>query len=314
MHRDLKPENLLLDKDTDNPKIKIIDFGTSQVFDPDAKMSQKFGTPYYIAPEVLKKSYNEKCDLWSCGVILYILLCGYPPFNGANDKQIIEAVLKGKFTLDEPEWDDVSDDAKDLVKRLLTLDPDRRISASEAIQHRWIKQMAQGEKVDKQIATKTLSNLKNFRGEQKLKQAALAFIASQLVSKDETEDLEKIFRAIDKDGDGNLSKEEILEGYEEHFGVPISEEEVDKMFSEIDIDGNGHIDYTEFVMATMNTQSMLHNDKLEQAFKMFDKVSNQRANSCRTGVVPSQQKKSRKSSASTAASMPRQPLWISSKR
>ncbi len=86
VHRDLKPENLLLDKDTDNPKIKIIDFGTSQVFSGDKKMSQKFGTPYYIAPEVLKKSYNEKCDLWSCGVILYILLCGYPPFNGANDK------------------------------------------------------------------------------------------------------------------------------------------------------------------------------------------------------------------------------------
>ena len=129
VHRDLKPENLLLDKDEDNPKIKIIDFGTSQLFDPEKKMSQKFGTPYYIAPEVLKKSYNEKCDLWSCGVILYILLCGYPPFNGANDKQIIEAVLKGKYTLDEPEWDDVCEDAKDLVRRLLTYDPDKRITA-----------------------------------------------------------------------------------------------------------------------------------------------------------------------------------------
>ena len=262
VHRDLKPENLLLDKDTENPKIKIIDFGTSQTFDPNKKMNQKFGTPYYIAPEVLKKSYDEKCDLWSCGVILYILLCGYPPFNGANDKQIIEAVLKGKFTLDEPEWDDVSEDAKDLVKRLLTLDPAKRISASESLQHKWIKQMAQAEKVDKQVAAKTLSNLRNFRGDQKLKQATLSFIASQLVSKDETEHLEKIFQLIDKDGDGNLSKEEILAGYEEHFGVPITEEEVDKMFKEIDLDGNGAIDYSEFVMATMNTQAMISNEKL----------------------------------------------------
>lgn len=100
VHRDLKPENILLDKDQEHPKITIIDFGTSAMFDPEKKMSQKFGTPYYIAPEVLKKSYNEKCDLWSIGVILYILLCGYPPFNGANDRQIIESVLKGKYTLD----------------------------------------------------------------------------------------------------------------------------------------------------------------------------------------------------------------------
>lgn len=86
VHRDLKPENLLIDKEEVNPKIKIIDFGTSQHFTPDQSMSQKFGTPYYIAPEVLKKNYTSKCDIWSIGVILYILLCGYPPFNGANDK------------------------------------------------------------------------------------------------------------------------------------------------------------------------------------------------------------------------------------
>lgn len=89
VHRDLKPENLLLDKEKENPKVTIIDFGTSGIFEAEKKMSQKFGTPYYIAPEVLKKNYDQKCDLWSCGVILYILLCGYPPFNGTTDKQII---------------------------------------------------------------------------------------------------------------------------------------------------------------------------------------------------------------------------------
>lgn len=89
MHRDLKPENILLNRDASDPKITIIDFGTSGVFDPEQKMQQKYGTPYYIAPEVLGNSYDEKCDLWSIGVILYILLCGYPPFNGANDEQII---------------------------------------------------------------------------------------------------------------------------------------------------------------------------------------------------------------------------------
>lgn len=188
---------------------------------------------------------------------MYILLCGYPPFNGANDKQIIEAVIRGKFTLDEPEWDDISDEAKDLVKRLLSYDMNKRISAEDALQHPWIKNNAQKQKVEKQVAAKTLSNLRNFRGEQKLKQAALTFIASQLVSKEETTDLEKIFKQLDEDGDGQLSKQEILNGYQEAFGIPISEEEVDKMFDEIDIDKNGTIDYTEFVMATMNNKSIM---------------------------------------------------------
>jgi calcium-dependent protein kinase len=156
-------------------------------------MSQKFGTPYYIAPEVLKKKYTAKCDIWSIGVILYILLCGYPPFNGANDKQIIDAVLKGKYTLDEPEWDDISADAKDLVRKMLEYDPSKRISAADALQHKWIKDNAKEEKVEKSLATRTLSNLRNFRGELKLKGATLAFIASQLVSKEETRDLERMF-------------------------------------------------------------------------------------------------------------------------
>lgn len=82
VHRDLKPENLLLDRTGDQTRVTIIDFGTAGSFVPGEKMTQKYGTPYYIAPEVLRKSYDQKCDLWSCGVILYILLCGYPPFNG----------------------------------------------------------------------------------------------------------------------------------------------------------------------------------------------------------------------------------------
>lgn len=171
MHRDLKPENLLLEKDEDNPKIKIIDFGTACTFKTGDWLQQKYGTPYYIAPEVLKKKYNEKCDIWSAGVILYILLCGYPPFNGQNDRQIIEAVLKGKFTLDgkdslstvEPEWDDVSPEAKDIVKKMLEYEPGKRISAEDAIQHPWIKKMATTAKIEKTIAAKTLQNLKNFR-------------------------------------------------------------------------------------------------------------------------------------------------------
>ena len=95
VHRDLKPENLLLESPEENARIKVIDFGTSQIFNPTKKMTVKIGTPYYIAPEVLSQSYTEKCDVWSCGVILYILLCGYPPFVGRNDFDIMNKIKKG---------------------------------------------------------------------------------------------------------------------------------------------------------------------------------------------------------------------------
>lgn len=104
-----------MNRDVSDPKITIIDFGTSGLFDPGEKMKQKFGTPYYIAPEVLNNNYDEKCDLWSIGVILYILLCGYPPFNGSNDEQIIKRVKEGKYRTDEEEWKNISVDAINLI-------------------------------------------------------------------------------------------------------------------------------------------------------------------------------------------------------
>lgn len=122
-----------MNRDVSDPKITIIDFGTSGLFVAGEKMKQKFGTPYYIAPEVLNNNYDEKCDLWSIGVILYILLCGYPPFNGSNDEQIIKRVKEGKYRTDEEEWKNISVDAVDLINKLLEYTPQNRISASEAL-------------------------------------------------------------------------------------------------------------------------------------------------------------------------------------
>ncbi len=129
--RDLKPENLLLDSEQDNANIKVIDFGTSKRFNNKDKkrMTQKFGTPYYIAPEVLRRNYSEKCDVWSCGVILYILLCGYPPFGGSNDKEILRNVKEGHYEFDEEDWCYISKEAKDLIDLMLTMNPKKRITA-----------------------------------------------------------------------------------------------------------------------------------------------------------------------------------------
>lgn len=98
-------------------------------FDVGKKLQGKFGTAYYIAPEVLGNSHNEKCDIWSAGVILYILLCGYPPFNGENDAAIIKCVESGVYSMTSGEWKVISDDAKDLIKNMLVIDTKKRFSA-----------------------------------------------------------------------------------------------------------------------------------------------------------------------------------------
>jgi len=236
-------------------------------------MAQRLGTPYYIAPEVLAKNYGSKCDIWSCGVITYITLSGIPPFNGASDQEIMKKVKAAKVSFADPVWAQVSDQAKDFITQLLTKEQDKRPSAEQALQHPWIlnAQKASKEALSQDVAMGALSNLKSFNADSKLKQATFAFIASQLLSKNEKESIDKVFRAMDVNGDGKLSKEEIKNGYAEYFGKSLSDEEIDEMFDKVDADGSGAIDYSEFVVATMNEKNLLSNNKLQTAFKMFDK-------------------------------------------
>ena len=224
-----------MEQNKDFDQIKIIDFGTSLKFDPEKSLDEKLGTPYYIAPEVLNKKYNEKCDIWSCGVILYIILSGMPPFNGSSDQDIMKKVRIGKFSFSDPCWNNISDKAKNMITKLLTYEPENRPSADECLKHPWITEMSNVQ-VDSTVAMGALSNLKNFRADQKLKQATFAFIASQLLTKNEKENMAKIFKAIDKNGDGKLSKEEILDGYDKFFGKTMEKEDVLKMFDAVDID------------------------------------------------------------------------------
>ena len=121
MHRDLKPENVLIDKELNNT-LKIIDFGTSIMRKENESLTNTHGTSYYIAPEVLNQTYDERCDVWSIGVLMYILLSGQPPFDGDDDAAIIEKIRVGKYSIDGKIWDNVSAEAKILIKRMLTID------------------------------------------------------------------------------------------------------------------------------------------------------------------------------------------------
>ena len=174
----------------------------------------------------------------------------------------MKKVRIGKFTFSDPCWSNISDKAKDLISQLLTYDPDKRVSAEKALAHPWITEMGQAS-VDASIAMGALSNLKTFRADQKLKQATFAFIASQLLTKAEKENLAKIFKAIDKNGDGKLSKQEITEGYDKIFGKTLDKNDIEKMFDAVDSDRSGYIDYSEFVIAAMNEKQLLTNEKLQ---------------------------------------------------
>ena len=125
---------------SENSEVKLIDFGLSKRFSEEEtveKMHTVVGTPYYVAPEVLKGNYDKSCDIWSLGVILFVFLCGYPPFEGDNNKEIFRNVLKQKLTFDPAEWNTISDSAKDLVTKMLAKDPAQRITAQQCLEHPW---------------------------------------------------------------------------------------------------------------------------------------------------------------------------------
>jgi len=140
VHRDIKPENILFETTEEDSPIKIIDFGLARKqSEGDAPMTSLVGTPYYIAPEVLRRKYDKSCDLWSVGVIAYILLCGYPPFNGANNREVHQAVRRGRYNLRSEEWSLVSREARDFVQRLLQRDPRKRMTVDQALNHPWMR-------------------------------------------------------------------------------------------------------------------------------------------------------------------------------
>ena len=181
VHRDLKPENFLFVDKTEQSDLKIIDFGLSKIMGSGKlqRMKTRAGTPYYISPEVLAGSYDISCDMWSAGCMLYILLCGYPPFYGDDNTEILQMVAKGVFDFDGEEWDDISADAKDLIKKLI-VSPEKRLTAPEALKHKWLRTHAGKKAADKATLKKlNVANMKKFQKSEKLKQVALMAIAVQ---------------------------------------------------------------------------------------------------------------------------------------
>lgn len=274
VHRDIKPENLLLDSPPTVPeliRIKLIDFGTSTLFSTGNQLKQRLGTAYYIAPEVLSMNYNEKCDIWSCGVILYVLLCGFPPFPGNNDEEILKRVKLGKYSFAHESWRNVSVEAKGLIKKMLVMEPSKRATALDCLADTWITTLGRASLSDSTSTVLSLSNLQNFNSTRKLRQAFLSYISSQLMNKEQEKEISQTFQKLDKNGDGRLSREELVEAYSETMSLAEAESIVTHILSQVDADGNGYIDYSEFLMASANQQSLVSKSNLEAAFSAFDK-------------------------------------------
>ena len=276
IHRDLKPENILLEEEEEAKKeyftIKVIDFGTSGKMKKGQRYNEVIGTPFYIAPEVLNNNYDEKCDLWSCGVILYAMLSGEPPFYGESDEEIYSQILNTKVKFNQPIWENISSEAKDLIQKLLTKNHKYRLSAVEALKHPWIQNI--DEKRINFLSIETLNaivtNLYKYNAVQILQQASIAFIVHNLISRNMTKELRKCFIQFDTNGDGRLDKKELINGLKMVHSRNDLEKEVDRVMKIIDVDGNGFIEYEEFLRASIDINKILTDENIKIVFKLFD--------------------------------------------
>ena len=283
-HRDLKLENILFASEAPDSPIKIIDFGFSVLLgkkdkDQDSndlkkfgfkRMKSKVGTLYYISPEIIKGNYDEKCDIWACGVILYILLCGYPPFTGNSDKEVYNIISQVKYDFNKPAWKNVSKYAKELIKNMLT-PAKNRYTAIQVLNSKWfeVKLKDVDEKIKYYLDYKHLSKYKTYN---KFKQAILTFIASRLNS-EESKKIRNIFCNMDEDKKGFITLEDFTKYIINECSIDLfltDDEELKKAFQSVDIGHNNKIDYTEFLAANLDESIYLKQEKLKEAFRTFD--------------------------------------------
>ena len=288
-HRDLKLENILFVSEQPDSPIKVIDFGFSVFFQKkkddkeknndgiDTKkygirrMKSKVGTLYYISPEIIKGNYDEKCDIWACGVILYILLCGYPPFSGNNDKEVYNLITQIKYDFDKETWKNISKYAKDLIKKMLT-PAKNRYTAKQVLASKWLEIKLKdniSEQIKYILDYDHINKYKNFN---KFKQVILTFIASRL-SSEESKENRTIFFNIDEDKKGFITFQDFRKYIINELDVDDiieNEVEIKNAFESIDIDHNNKIDYTEFLAANLDKTIFLKEEKLKEAFRTFD--------------------------------------------
>ena len=281
LHRDIKLENIMIsniEKDNKTGEdlfwIKIIDFGTAKIFEKNKKERDVVGSSYYIAPEVLKQNYNEKCDTWSVGVILYMMLVGRAPFDGKDDEEIICKINSADYNSKEPKLMKHSPEVRDLVSKLLQKDTNKRYSAKEALNHPWFEKYggrALFSNFKREEIEPYINNLFNYSFNSKIQQLVIAFLVHNLPSSDTSIHILKLFRFFNKSGNCKLTKEELMNGLYDYRDKDEVNNAVDHLFTLLDGDNNGFIEFEEFLRACIDKKIILTNTYLKYAFKFLDK-------------------------------------------
>lgn len=268
-HRDMKPENICFcTQDIGNTNIKVIDWGLGFYFG-EARMKSAVGSLTYAAPEVLEAQgvYACSCDVWSLGVLTYVMLCGKPPFWGNHTEQL-KKMKKEQFPMTDSTWSAISKDAKSVIRGLLRCKPEDRMPLPTLLVHPWMRNCAQ--KMDASISRQVLFNMRQFSHTPQFFSLCVASVARQLDHRN-LHDVHKVFSDMDLNGDGVLELHEVKAGFEKIYGKN-SEiiKDVEAMFARLDLDGSGSIDYTEFCAAGIGERMSTEENVLWAAFKAFD--------------------------------------------
>ena len=297
-HRDLKPENFIMLSKNDPFLLKVIDFGLSRTFPNNqgdngapgtpppfqnevkppaeldvnkgpkgrrqtrAVLKTKAGTPFYIAPEVLTGNYTEKCDVWSCGVILYILLCGYPPFYGDSNKEILESVKSGKLDFSSPEWKDKSTGVLEFIRRMI-VGQDSRLFSDEVLRQPWMQ--SKNYQVDPKRYKEVVANMASFAKLSRLKKLVLYFVAHGLYEEDITF-LHEYFYLFDSKGQGSVDEEGFVSVQRDRSAV--EEKEARALFAKLDLFERKAVDYSLFVAAALGPDFLSHEKRLLSFFQV----------------------------------------------
>lgn len=261
-HRDIKPDNFLFKTqgNDDQSDIKLVDFGLSKKFFPN-QLKTMVGTAFYVAPEIFEGPYTYIVDNWAIGATVYVLLCGKPPFLGANNKEILDAAVRNEIGLNQPVWSSLSAEARDFISRLLKVDPISRMGLSEAMNHPWLKRpKLQVHEVAKSVITKGFKNrILEYFCLNDLQKVVLLLWARSTLATTQRNDLNYLFLALDKEHQGIISVEH-LDSWLAEAGEGFSESELDQFCRHVDTFFNGIIRYSYFLSMSADKDSLFNND------------------------------------------------------